>query len=258
MKKLILFLSFLLINTEKNKIYCDIKGNIKNPGVYEIKENYTVQDVINDAGGLKKNSYTKNINLSKKVKDEMVIYIFSNKEITEVEKLNNCKCVPIIKYIDCEEKEVENNLTTTTSTTTRKDSTTKNVNTSNKISTTKKSMTNKTTTNKINDTTLKTTTRPSTTSKKITSNIITNNVTTTKKITEPITTTTIIIEERLININTASIEELITLKGLGEKKAKAIIEYRLNYGPFKKIEDIMNVSGIGKTTYENIKEYITV
>ena len=65
MKKIIILLSILTLNSNNEKIYCDIKGNIKKPGVYEIKDNYTIQDIIEDAGGLKNNSYTDNINLSK-------------------------------------------------------------------------------------------------------------------------------------------------------------------------------------------------
>ena len=61
-----------------------------------------------------------------------------------------------------------------------------------------------------------------------------------------------------ININTATVEELDTLPGIGEAKARAIIEYRENESPFLKPEDIMNVSGIGEKTYENIKDYIVV
>lgn len=118
MKKLLLLLSVAILNTSlNNKIYCDIKGNVNKPGVYEIKDNYTIQDVINDAGGLKKDSYTKNINLSKKVTDEMVIYIFNKKEIEEVEELNNCKCKPIYKYIECEVP-IETTTTIYTTTTT--------------------------------------------------------------------------------------------------------------------------------------------
>lgn len=61
----------------------------------------------------------------------------------------------------------------------------------------------------------------------------------------------------LININKATMEELKTLPGIGESKAKAIIEYRNDIGAFKTIEDIKNVKGIGQNLYEEIKEYIT-
>ena len=63
---------------------------------------------------------------------------------------------------------------------------------------------------------------------------------------------------RLININTASEEELLTLSGIGKVKAKAIIEYRTNAGAFKTIDDLLNVSGIGSKTLEKIRAYITV
>ena len=53
-------------------------------------------------------------------------------------------------------------------------------------------------------------------------------------------------------------EDLISLKGLGESKARNIIEYRMNYGLFNSIEDILNVSGIGNKIFENIKDYIEV
>ncbi len=61
-----------------------------------------------------------------------------------------------------------------------------------------------------------------------------------------------------ININTASKEELITLDGIGEKKAGWIIEYRELHGSFQTIQDIMKVSGIGKKTFESLKDYICV
>ncbi len=61
----------------------------------------------------------------------------------------------------------------------------------------------------------------------------------------------------LININTATLEELIKIPGIGESKARAIIAYRTNNGKFTTIEDIKKVSGIGDKLYEQIKIYIT-
>ena len=62
----------------------------------------------------------------------------------------------------------------------------------------------------------------------------------------------------LININTATAEELQTLSGIGEVRAKAIVEYRTQNGNFSKPEDIKNVSGIGDATFNNIKSQICV
>ena len=60
-----------------------------------------------------------------------------------------------------------------------------------------------------------------------------------------------------VNINNASKEELMTLKGIGEATAEAIIEYRKE-NKFTKIEDIKNVKGIGDKKFESIKEDIEV
>lgn len=65
-------------------------------------------------------------------------------------------------------------------------------------------------------------------------------------------------DNALININTATPEELQSLSGIGETRAKAIIEYREKNGKFQTIEDIKNVSGIGDSTFENIQNDITV
>ena len=62
----------------------------------------------------------------------------------------------------------------------------------------------------------------------------------------------------LVNINTATKETLMSLKGIGESKADKIIEYRNTQGTFKTIDEIKNVSGIGDSVYEKIKDYITV
>ena len=61
-----------------------------------------------------------------------------------------------------------------------------------------------------------------------------------------------------ISLNKATIEELQTLSGIGEAKAKAIIKYREENGEFKKIDDIKNVSGIGDSAFEKIKDQITL
>ncbi len=61
-----------------------------------------------------------------------------------------------------------------------------------------------------------------------------------------------------ININTAGASELMKLPGIGEKKAAEIINYRESIGNFKKIDDIINVTGIGQATFDNIKDRITV
>ena len=65
-------------------------------------------------------------------------------------------------------------------------------------------------------------------------------------------------ENRLININTCTKEDIMTVNGIGEAKAKAIIEYREKNGKFSSVEDIKNVSGIGDALFEKIKAYITV
>ncbi len=62
----------------------------------------------------------------------------------------------------------------------------------------------------------------------------------------------------LININTATVEELDSLPGIGPAIAQRIIDYRTENGPFAQTEDIMNVSGIGPATFEKIKDLITV
>ena len=61
-----------------------------------------------------------------------------------------------------------------------------------------------------------------------------------------------------VNINTASADELAQLKGVGEKKAAVIIEFRETNGPFKLPEDFLKVPGIGPKTFEKNKERIVV
>lgn len=61
-----------------------------------------------------------------------------------------------------------------------------------------------------------------------------------------------------ININTATSEQLTELKGIGFKKAEAIVEYRNEHGEFKKAEDLANVKGVGSKTVEKNRSLIQV
>lgn len=63
-------------------------------------------------------------------------------------------------------------------------------------------------------------------------------------------------QPELIDINTADVDLLSTLPGIGPTLAQRIVDYRDTYGPFFYIEDIMNVDGIGPDTFENIKDLI--
>ena len=180
-------------------IHVDIKGAVANPGVYEVKDGTIVGDIITLAGGFLDDAYQDSINLSKRVSDEMVIYIYTTKQM---EAKNT---------IEEEKKPVE--------------STQNTCNTSSYD---------------INECVEKT------------QSIITfaedNSVNSTPD--SGIT--------NLVNINTATQSELETLTGIGEVKAKAIIEYRSSNGNFTSIEEIMNVSGIGDAVFAKIKDYITV
>ena len=165
------------------KIIVDIKGEIKKPGVYNIKVGSRVNDLINEAGGLSKNANTRFINLSKKLEDGEVVVIYSNKEINDAKKNDKLEVTA-----PCVCEEVKNDACY------NENSTNNNTNNGSKI----------------------------------------------------------------VNINTASIQELTTLNGIGESKAKAIVSYRDKNGKFKAIKDIMNVSGISETLFSKIKNIITV
>jgi len=88
----------------------DIKGSIQNPGVYQVHENTRIHEVIDMAGGLTKSATTVNINLSKKVSDEMVIYIYSQSEWEEKTKctVSNTYSGEISKEITDKQSIIEN------------------------------------------------------------------------------------------------------------------------------------------------------
>ena len=164
-----------------NTIKVEIKGAVNNPGVYELEDSSRVIDAINISGGLREDANTNLINLSKKLKDEMVIIIYTNEEIINY---NESKIKTEYVYI-----EVEN------------------------------------CPDKINDACIKEYNDTS--------------------------------QNKLVNLNTASLEEITSLPGIGESKAKTIIEYREKQ-KFNSIEDIQNIKGIGASLFEKIKENITV
>ncbi len=181
--------SSLEVEDDFKEIYVDIKGEINLPGTYLIKENNRVKDVIEMAGGLTEYADTSVINLSKKLQDEMVIIVYSKKEVQNFkqtkEKENNA--LEACKY--SEDYGLENDAC----------------------------IENKSNTNNENS---KTT--------------------------------------AIINLNSATKEELMTLTGIGEAKADDIINYRNTNGGFKNIEDIKNVKGIGDAVFAKIKDHITI
>ena len=144
--------------TQEAVIFVDIKGAVKNPGVYQMKSGDRVKDALDAAGGLTDEADSQKVNLAQRVEDQMVIVVPKvGEEVTEIPA--------------------------------------------------------------------------GVTSKEAA-------------------------KDGKVNINTATVEELKTLKGVGEKKAEAIIEYRKKNGSFKTKEDLMKVRGIGKKLFESFQERI--
>ena len=145
-------------NRHDEKIFVDVKGAVKHPGVFETTKDKRVKDLIEEAGGLLEDADTSSLNLSQKVKDQMVIYVLKHGE---------------------KPKQISDGGSSSSNT-------------------------------------------------------------------------------DVININTANKERLMKISGVGKTKAEAIISYREKNGDFKKKEDITKVRGIGKATFEKIKDKIEV
>lgn len=144
--------------TQETVIFVDIKGAVKNPGVYQMKAGDRVKDALDAAGGLTEEADSQKVNLAKRLEDQMVI---------------------VVPKVGEEAEEIPAGETRNEAT-----------------------------------------------------------------------------KEGKVNINTATVEELKTLKGVGEKKAEAIIEYRKKNGSFQTKEDLMKVRGIGKKLFESFQERI--
>ena len=144
--------------TQETVIFVDIKGAVKNPGVYQMKVGDRVKDALEAAGGLTEEADSQKVNLAKRLEDQMVI---------------------VVPKVGEEAEEIPAGATSKEEA-----------------------------------------------------------------------------KEGKVNINTATVEELKTLKGVGEKKAEAIIEYRKKNGSFQTKEDLMKVRGIGKKLFESFQERI--
>ena len=147
------------------KLYVDIKGAVKLPGMYEVTSDMRVLNVIDLAGGLTTDADDKQINYAQKIEDQMIIYI--PKEGEEAPELIQQTSGGGNGQGDSD-------------------------------------------------------------------------------------------NENKINLNLATKEELMTLNGVGEKKAEKIIDYREENGSFQKIEDLKNVNGFGEKSFESLKQYITI
>lgn len=66
-----------------------------------------------------------------------------------------------------------------------------------------------------------------------------------------------LLPDEVIDVNTADIYDLQRLPGIGEKRARAIIAWREEHGPFKSVDELTNVSGIGPVILDNLREYVS-
>ena len=75
--------------------------------------------------------------------------------------------------------------------------------------------------------------------------------------TKPPVTATVVSTE-VVNLNSATVAQIASLPGIGPKTAELVVQYRVKNGPFKKIEEVMNVRGIGEKSFLKIKDRLTV
>lgn len=229
----------------------EIKGAVKQTGVYELEKNSRIIDAINLSGGLLKTAETTDINLSKKLEDEMVITIPYQKKIDiKSIKVDIKGAVKIPGVYSLEENDrIIDVITLSGGLLDVADTST--INLSKKVFDEMVIIIPIKEENKIekeeiiNDAII-----GEEQNKENESNdeIIEDNTENLDKIEET---------NKKISLNTATKEQLMTLSGIGESKALAIIEYR-NNKKFESIDEITNIKGIGNSIYEKIKQYITI
>lgn len=74
--------------------------------------------------------------------------------------------------------------------------------------------------------------------------------------TKPVTAT--VVSTEVVNLNSATAAQIASLPGIGPKTAELVVQYRTKNGPFKKIEEVMNVRGIGEKSFLKIKDQLSV
>lgn len=144
-------------------IYVDIKGAVKVPGIYQLKNQQRIWDALALAGGVSEEADTAQVNYAQKVKDQMIIYVPKKGE----------SVAQSLETLQVSAPAQQN-------------------------------------------------------------------------------------QEEKINVNTATEAELQTISGIGAKKAQEIIRFRDEQGPFKTVEELKNVPGIGEKTVERLKDMLTV
>lgn len=202
-----------------NKIKVEVKGEVALPGVYELDDESRLQDLIDAAGGFNEKAYYDNINLSMKLKDEMVLVVYNKDKVNKSSNNSNK---------------------------------TNNVNKSSKVNT------NTSISNGADEKNIKPEYNIDVALENNESVIEKEENKTTEVVKSNDNNDESISTNKLVNINTAGVKELSTLTGIGKAKAQKIIDYREANGGFKSIDEIMKVKGIGKATYEKFKANITI
>lgn len=172
-------------------VMIDIKGEVATPGTYRLKPSARIQDAIQEAGGLTKNADTSLLNLSKKVRDEMVIVVYSKDQVQNIKKTVQEEEQAIIKCPVFDES-------------------------------------------------------------------IVNDACICQEEKEPNTSPKKETETKKVSLNSATLEQLMTLSGIGEAKAKLIIAYRDAHQGFRSIEELKEIQGIGESIFAKISENITL